>query len=115
MRKPAIHDAQARRIALRREILRSKESRYDHRLHGVLLVYSGRSCRDVAELLGHSPRTIRYWVQRFEHSGCIGLQEGERPGRPPTVDAATREQLGHDLHRSPHEWGYAQNLWDASC
>lgn len=114
MRKPGIHDAEATRIALRREILRSKASRFEHRLHGVLLVYSGRSYRHVAELLGHSPRTIRYWVQRFERFGVVGLQEGERPGRPAAVDAATREQLGEDLRRSPREWGYANSLWDGA-
>jgi transposase len=112
MRKLEIHDAEIMRIALQQEILRSEESRYDHRLHGVLLVCSGRSCYDVAELLGHSPRTIQYWVQRFEHSGFAGLQDSGRPGRPTAVDAATREHIGHDLRRSPREWGYAQNLWD---
>jgi hypothetical protein len=32
------------------EIRRSEESRYDHRLHGVLLVAQGMSCPEVAGL-----------------------------------------------------------------
>lgn len=83
MHKLQIPDAEIMIMALRDEIARSEESRYDHRLHGVLLVCSGRSCYEVAELFGHSPRTVEYWVRRFERSGFAGLQEGERPGDPP--------------------------------
>jgi hypothetical protein len=52
MRKLLIEDAEVMRIALQQEIARSEESRYDHRLHGLLLVSAGQSCRQVAELLG---------------------------------------------------------------
>ena len=38
------------RIAIQQEIQRSDESRYDHRLHGLLLVTGGESCRRVARL-----------------------------------------------------------------
>jgi len=112
MRTLQIQDSDVMRIALQQEILRSRESRYDHRLHGVLLVCSGRSCYDVAALLGHSPRTIQYWVGRFERSGFAGLHEDERPGRPGALDTATREKVGQDLRRPPRELGYDQNLWD---
>lgn len=112
MRKLEIKDAEIMRMALQQEILRSNESRYDHRLHAVLLVCSGCSCYDVAELFGHSPRTIQDWVGRFEQTGFAGLQEGDRPGRPTALGQATREQIGQDLRRSPHDWGYSQHLWD---
>ncbi len=75
MRKLEIKDADIVQIAVQQEILRSEDSRYDHRLHGILLVYSGKSCNEVAELFGHSPRTVQYWVRRFERSGFAGLQE----------------------------------------
>jgi hypothetical protein len=39
-------------LGLQDEIRRSDESRYDHRLHGLLLVAQGMSCREVAQLLG---------------------------------------------------------------
>jgi hypothetical protein len=35
-------------LTLQQEIRRSEESRYDHRLHGVLLVAQGMTCPDVA-------------------------------------------------------------------
>jgi transposase len=79
-------------IAVRQEIHRSEESRYDHRLHGILLILSGYSCYDVARLFGQSSRTVEYWVKRFERSGFAGLQETERPGRPTLLGEAERQK-----------------------
>ncbi|MBW1681714.1 MAG: IS630 family transposase [Deltaproteobacteria bacterium] len=112
MKKLQIEDAEIMRLAVQDEILRSEESRYDHRLHGILLVCSGLSCTQVAEIFGHSRRTIQYWVKRFEQSGFAGLQEGQRPGRPSSLDEETWQALGKDLRCSPLELGYSQNLWD---
>lgn len=112
MRKLEITDAQIMQIAVQEEILRSEESRYDHRLHGVLLVSSGFSCYEVAELFGHSPRTVQYWVRRFEQSGFAGLEEVPRPGRPASLDKKMYRKLGQDLRQSPRKFGYKQNLWD---
>ena len=69
-------------LGLQDEIRRSEESRYDHRLHGVLLVAQGMTCPQAARLLGDAPRSVEYWVQRFEKDGLGGLVEAERPGRP---------------------------------
>lgn len=112
MRKLEIKDADIMKVAVHQEILRSEDSRYVHRLHGILLVCSGFSCKVVAELFGHSPRTVQYWVRRFEMSGLAGLQETRRPGRPTMADEDVRRAIGQDLRRSPRELGHAQNLWD---
>jgi transposase len=112
MRRLDIKDAEIMRIAVQQEIVRSDESRYDHRLHGILLVCSGLSCYEVADLFGQSPRTIQYWVRSFERSGFSGLQETPRPGRPSALDERIRKSIGHDLRQSPRQQGYVQNLWD---
>lgn len=112
MRKLQIADADIMRMAMQDEIARSEEARYDHRLHGVLLVSSGMSCYEVAELFGHSPRTIEGWVKKFEKSGFAGLQEKPRPGRPRSLSKADIESAGRDLRRSPRDFGYEQTLWD---
>jgi len=112
MRRLQIQDAEIMRIALQQEILRSEESRYDHRLHGVLLVCSGRSCYETAQLLGRSSRTIEYWVARFERSGFAGLQDRDRSGRPSALDESMRGAIGQDMRESPRALGYEQNLWD---
>jgi len=112
MRRLEIKDADIMRVAIQQEIVRSEDSRYDHRLHGVLLVCAGMSSYEVAELFGQSPRAVEYWVQRFEGRGFAGLEERERPGRPAALDAPTLEQVGKDLRRDPRDLGYTQNLWD---
>ena len=50
--KLVIADADVMRLAIQQEIARSDESRYDHRLHGLLLVTGGHSCQQVADLFG---------------------------------------------------------------
>ena len=64
MRRASISDADSVILILQDEIRRSYEARYDHRLHAILLVAQGMSCRQVSNLLGDSPRAIAYWVQR---------------------------------------------------
>lgn len=112
MRKLEIADPEVMRIAIQQEIARSDESRYDHRLHGLLLVTGGQSCQQVAELFGEDRRTVQRWVRRFETHGLEGLREGERPGRPAALDARQWAALGRDLRRDPSKFGHAAHLWD---
>jgi transposase len=105
-------DPENMKMALQQEIIRSEEARYDHRLHGVLLVCAGKSCYEVADLLGHSPRTIQYWVERFEQSGFAGLEDQERQGRPTAIDERIHRKIHEDLRQLPRDLGYEQNLWD---
>jgi transposase len=99
-------------LGLQDEIRRSEESRYDHRLHGVLLVAQCMTCPQVAELLGDAPRSVEYWVRRFEHSGLAGLREGERSGRPRRLDEKQLQEINKALRRMPRELGLGVNLWD---
>ncbi len=112
MRKLQIKDAEIMRFAIQQEIERSDESRYDHRLHGVLLVASGHSCGEVAQLFAEDARTVQRWVKRFELHGFDGLRDGERPGRPRSLDEKQWKALARDLRRTPREFGIEQNLWD---
>ena len=99
-------------LGLQDEIRRSEESRYDHRLHGLLLVAHGLSCREVAQLLGDSPRTVQYWVTRFEKDGLAGMVEGERSGRPRTLGEKELAEINRVLRQSPKTVGLGENLWD---
>lgn len=112
MQKLEILDKDIMSIAIQQEIRRSEESRYDHRLHGVLLACQGFSCCKVAELFGQDSRTVQRWVQRFNNRGFAGLNEEERTGRPKRLDQASWNQLQKELRMQPKEFGYSQNLWD---
>ncbi len=112
MRKLQIEDAEVMQIAIRQEIGRSEESRYDHRLHGLLLVAAGQSCNEVAQLFGENATTVQRWVRRFEETGFGGLRDGERPGRPRSLAATHWRRLQADLRKSPRDFGLAAGLWD---
>jgi len=111
MVKLQIADAATKRCAIRREIARSQESRYDHRLHGLLLVSAGRSCREAARLLGEHTATVQRWLRRFNHGGLDALREGARPGRPPLLDAKDRRRLQGELRKRPSDFGLAAATW----
>lgn len=112
MKRLQIADQYVMEIALRNEILRSEEARYDHRLHGVLLVCRGLSCYEVGEIFGHDPTTIQRWVRGFETRGFSGLQDQERSGRPQRLTPQQLQTVEKDLRESPQSLGYSQNLWD---
>lgn len=99
-------------LGLQDEIRRSEESRYDHRLHGVLLVAQGMTCPEVAALLGDAPRTVQYWVKRFEQDGLAGLAEKERPGRPASLTPEQVDAIGQVLRQVPRTFDLGVNLWD---
>ena len=99
-------------LGLQDEIRRSEESRYDHRLHGVLLVAQGMTCPQVSGLLGDAPRSVEYWVRRFEGSGLAGLSEGQRSGRPRRLSEAQLQELDQALRQTPRELGLTGTLWD---
>ena len=99
-------------LGLQDEIRRSDEARYDHRLHGLLLIAQGVTCPQVAEMLGDSVRTVQYRVKRFEKDGLAGLTEGERPGRPRLLTEKQIEKINQTLRRTPEDVGLSGNLWD---
>jgi len=111
MKTLTLSDADMIVLAVQDEIRRSAEARYDHRLHGLLLVAQGMSCRQVARLLGAAPATVASWVHCFERSGLAGLAEGERSGRPPRLSPAQLQQVGQVLRQPPSAVGLS-GPWD---
>jgi len=99
-------------LGLQDEIRRSEESRYDHRLHGVLLMAQGMTCPQVSRLLGDAPRTIEYWARRFEEKGLAGLIEGERSGRPRRLNDKQLEEISSLLRQTPESVGMTGAVWD---
>jgi transposase len=112
MRPLIVDDAQEMLLALQDEIRRSEEARYDHRLHGVLLVAQGMKAPEVARLLGDGVRTVEYWIERFNRNGFAGLVEGERSGRPRKLSLQQLEELELVLREPPRAQNISANLWD---
>ena len=70
------------------------------------------TCPEVGRLLGDAPRSVEYWVGRFEKEGLAGLLEGERPGRPRRLSEKQMEAVDRVLRRPPQEVGFSGNIWD---
>ncbi len=111
MKPLTITDAEDMVLAIQDEIRRSEEARYDHRLHAILLVAKGLSCLRVARMLGDAPRTVAYWVRRFERNGFAGLIDEKHPGRPPTLSREQLAEIAEALKRDPSVFGF-QGPWD---
>jgi transposase len=112
MRAITIEATQEMLSILQDEIRRSQESRYDHRLHAVLLVAQGMSAPKVAQLLGDSARTVQYWVRRFFAEGLSGLVEGERPGRSARLSESQLDRIEAILRESPRSQGMTATRWN---
>ena len=113
MKPLTIADSATIILGLQDEIRRTEESRYDHRLYGVLLVAHGMTCPEVAALLGDAPRTVEYWIRGFEEKGLAALREGERSGRPRRLSEKHLRGINACLRRMPRELGLSGNLWTA--
>jgi transposase len=112
MKKLEIRNIDLMKVSIQREIARSEDSRYDHRLHGMLLVCQGLSCPEVSKILGDSPRTIEYWVKDLNEKGFEGLREEKRSGRPSVIDGTLLSSIDSDLRQNPTSFGYTKNVWD---
>ena len=62
------------------------EARVARRARIVLLASEGRSNRDIGELVDLHYNQVGVWRQRYAEFGLTGLDDGERPGRPPVYD-----------------------------
>lgn len=93
-------------------IHRNKFARNEHRLHAVLLVIQGLSCREVADLLGDSKVTVAYWVRKFKTDGIAGLLEGGQTGRPSRLNTGQIKVVAEALNQTPSNYKLEGDKWD---
>lgn len=112
MKQLTIKEPVLMQIAIQQEIQRSDESRYDHKLHGILLITNNYDSYEVGEMFGQSPTTIQRWIKKFNESGFAGLRDGERPGRPRLLTEKQWDQLEKDVRQPPSDFKFIQSFWD---
>ncbi|MDD5094956.1 MAG: winged helix-turn-helix domain-containing protein [Dehalococcoidia bacterium] len=112
MKRVTIRNPEEAKGIIRNEIQRTNETRFQHRLHCILLICDGKTCADVTALFGDSLRIVQYWVKRYNEAGVDGLRDPTRVGRNPRLLPGDKDVLAQDLRRSPREFGYTQKLWD---
>lgn len=99
------------RATLRQLMRTHSDPRVRHRAHGVLLVYEGHAISGVARLFHTAAHCVRTWRDRFVAEGVSGLCDRARRGRPPKLDATTRQFLQDTLERPPSEFGLPMTVW----
>jgi len=93
----------------------NEESKFIHRLHGVLLFLEkdDESCDSIGALFGNSPRTVSNWVKRVNETGDIeSLRSKKQPGRPSRLSEEQRMELKAVIQEPPEKHGIPINIWD---
>lgn len=111
MNRLQVTHPEAARDALRQMLDSSPQSRFEHRLHCVLLVSAGHGCHEVAKVFGDDARTVQRWVQKFLRCGTDGLRDTPPPGRRAKLTVAETAELGDVLKQPPGTFGHAAEVW----
>jgi len=112
MKKLQFKDPELIINTIRQEIAHVKDGRYVHRMDALLLIALGRNAYEVAEMYGHSPRSLHDWIKGVKEYGIEYLKDEPKSGRPSKIDEATANKLKQELMLPPNELGYNQTRWD---
>lgn len=112
MKKLQLDDPEAMIAKIKQEIATVKDGRYVHRMDALLLIALGQNAYEVAEMYGHSPRSLHDWIKGVQEHGIEYLKDDPKPGRPKKVDDFTANKLKQELTLPPNELGYNQARWD---
>lgn len=85
MKEFKLKNRKATLVLIAKELASSDVAAYHHRLHALLLVANGQSCKQVADLFGENTRTIQRWINRYEERGLHGLVNERRAGAKPVL------------------------------
>lgn len=112
MKKLQFKDPGSIIASIRQEIANIKDGRYVHRMDALLLIALGRNAYEVAEMYGHSPRSLHDWIKGVNEYGIKYLKDEPKSGRPSKLDEVTANKLKQELMLIPSELGYNQARWD---
>jgi transposase len=107
---PKISDEQRGQVE---EKLRRRDlpPRTRERLEMVKAAALGHSLAEIVRWSGRSPRTVRFWLDRFVAVGAAGLVDAPRAGRPARADAEYLAALERAVETPPRELGLGFDVW----
>ncbi len=94
-----------------KRMTRQAVGRVSQRAQMVLLSSQRRSVPEIATITGVSRARVRYWIERFDSLGPLGLYDAARSGRPRKVSAAVETSLLSLVTQDPLHSGYLATLW----
>lgn len=86
-----------------RELTRTAPGRVACRALMVLWRAEGLTTLEIGQRLACHRDTVSLWLERYQTLGVVGLQDEPRSGRPPKLDAATRQRAEAALDHPPPE------------
>lgn len=107
---PEISDEQRGRVE---EELRRRDlaPRRRERLEMVKAAALGHTLEEIVRWSDRSPRTVRFWLDRFVAVGTPGLADAPREGRPARADTAYLAALERAVETPPRELGLPFDVW----
>jgi len=115
MKRLEIKNKESIKIQIQDYFSKSTESRFIHRLHGILLFIEKEeeSCDSIGALFDNSPRTVSNWIKKLNQTGDLeSLRDEKRSGRKTRLNDTQKTELKEILQRPPEESGMSSNLWD---
>src|SRR5216684_4848083 len=100
-----------RLVRLSKEAERDGAYRVAKRLQAVVLNSEGRTSGELAGILKAPRSKVSEWLSLYQRHGVDGLLEGYRSGRPSSLTAAQRAQLGDILDSGPVAYGLDTGIW----
>lgn len=114
MQKLTVINADVTRNLICQELAGTEEGRFCSRLLAILLACNDMSSYDIAGLLGHSPKSVQLWIERYNSCGLEGLREKKKAGRPRSISGERFTRLLEDIGRKPSAFGYADDDWNCT-
>jgi transposase len=93
---------------------RSRSGRVAHRLLAIRDVLLGHRRSWVCKQYGVSRENLRHWVAWYNAEGIAGLEDAERPGRPPKLNAAQLASLKARVSAPPQVHQDGVGRWRAA-
>lgn len=92
-----------------------KKARIFKRYQALYLFLSGKSCREVAEIVGITKDTVSNIHQTYRNEGLNGIPDKPKSGRPPRLNEEQRAKLKEViLRKAPSEVGFPSDFnWTA--
>lgn len=115
MQKLEIQNPEIIKETIYRYFNKSEESRFIHRLHGILLLLDSpeNTCQTVGKLLGKCHTTLANWTNKLNKNGDIeSLRSLKNSGRPSRLTADQKEEIKLILQEDPEKAGLVANIWD---
>ena len=94
-----------------RELTRTAVGRVALRALMVLWRAEGLTTLEIGARLDCHRDTVSLWLERYRTLGLAGLEDEPRSGRPPSLDAATQDQVEGVLEQSPSEAERPRACW----